>query len=93
MNEQVKHNEEGCSDEQHLIELEEFARTLPVPTPEQIAMYGAKILYMESIHDEIKKNNPDFMPVYDINEDREENPGTKYMETVYRVHPINSNED
>lgn len=72
-------------DLQYLQELEDYVKTLKAPTPEQIALYNKQIDFMESIHNEIRAKNPNFMHMYDPSLDREEPAGTSIwkMYTVW----------
>ncbi len=72
-------------DEEYLQTLSEFVATLSIPSSDQIKRYSEKFDYMENIHNEIRTTHKNFMPVYDFSLDREESPGNKYLDIVYRV--------
>jgi hypothetical protein len=79
---------EIAEDNQYITDLSDFVKSLPPLTNEQIAEYDAKMVYLESIHNEIRLKNPLFMPVYDPSADRDEPAGTKYMDIVYDLGTI-----
>ena len=74
-----------AEDNQYLTDLSDFVKSLPPLTDEQIKEYDAKMVYLESIHNEIRFKNPLFMPEYDPMMDREESPGNKYLDNVYSL--------
>lgn len=79
---------EIAEDNQYITDLSDFVKSLPSLTNEQIVEYDTKMVYLESIHNEIRLKNPLFMPVYDPSADREESAGTKYMDIVYNLGTI-----
>jgi hypothetical protein len=72
-------------DVDYLQSISEFVATLPIPTNDQIKAYDAKLCYMESIHDEIRIKYKNFMPVYELNLERVQSPGNKYLDIVYNI--------
>lgn len=79
----MKLNIEFDEDKQFLVELKNYTNTLSKPSKEQLHKYEQMMKLMESIHDEIRINNPNFMPVYDSVNDFEFSTGKKYLEHVY----------
>ena len=72
-------------DAEYLQSLSEYVKTLPALSSDQIKAYDAKLSYLETIHNEIRLTNKNFMPIYDPSRDREESPGNKYLDIVYRI--------
>lgn len=93
-NTEINSAEEQLLDEQYLEELHRYTQNLPQPSPEEIALYQAKIDFMNQIHAEIKAKFPSFQPDYDPNADDEPAfPKGKYLDTAYRVSPFNNEND
>lgn len=75
---------ERLEDERFCGELSLFVSQLPVKSKESLDIYNGKMLYLEDIHNEIRKTNKLFKPPY-IHEEKEVFPHGKYCDTVYSV--------
>lgn len=66
-------------DAQFMDELERFNSTLSVPSAESVSRYEANMRFLFDIHDEIRKVNHNFRPIY-VPEASVEIPKDKYVD-------------
>ena len=77
---------EQLEDAKYLEELNHYVSALPAPSAEAVALYRAKLVLMEEIHNEVKAKYPNFMPEYDPSMDAELNQSLgKYQEHTFSI--------
>ena len=74
-------------DVKFLDELHMFVKELPEVTNEIRRGYDERMKFMETIHNEIRAENPRFMPEYSpvVNDGENYGGNAKYMDSVYNV--------
>lgn len=83
---QLTPEQEQLLDDQFQKDLHEYVNNLPLPSPEDIAIYNQKFDFLTKLHNEIKAVYPDFQPEYDpIEEFTDHFPKGKYSDTTYSV--------